>query len=157
MANPQDHVYQEFLNYSWEDCTEYQKYLKELQQSEVAEAELSQLIDQAKSFFFCQKTGHILNLEEFEDWKLHNDDKEESKSEKDTNRLVESDTSVSTNNVETKVGDDDDPPYSSNYHNLIELIMSGKPVPGIKPIPDVVLKDQGSISHQSQRTKPWER
>ena len=36
-----------------------------------------QLIDQAKSFFFCSKTGHIFNLDDYEQWKLHSnvDDK----------------------------------------------------------------------------------
>ena len=35
--------------------------------------------------------------------------------------------------------------------------MLGKPIPGIKQIPDTVLTDQGSTASASQRTKPWEK
>ena len=107
------------------------------------------MINQAKSFFFCYKTGNIINLDDFEDWKLHNEDK--FKKDKQIEELGTSE-STSTNNQS-----DSDPPYSSNYQELVGLLMLGKPIPGIKQIPDTVLTDQGSTASASQRTKPWEK
>ncbi|KAI5965769.1 uncharacterized protein KGF55_001132 [Candida pseudojiufengensis] len=158
MSNPQEEVYKQYLNYDWDSNNEFQKGLSKIlesykeslkeqnQQPTISSLDQTQLINQAKSFFFCQQTGHILNLEDFEDWKIHNGDK--FKKDNKIEEIEEFEDSTTTN---------DDPPYSSNYQNLAELIMSGKPVPGIKDIPDTVLTDQGSESQKQQRVKPWEK
>jgi hypothetical protein len=39
---------------------------------------------------------------------------------------------------------------------VIELITSGKPVPGIKEIPDVILEAPKDAVTLPQRKKPWE-
>jgi Family of unknown function (DUF5572) len=52
--------------------------------------------------------------------------------------------------------DDNDGP-SLSYAELVELIQSGKPVPGIKDIPDTVLTGEGSTSVAVKRRKPWEK
>ena len=39
----------------------------------------------------------------------------------------------------------------------MELIKSGKPIPGIKEVPDTVLEGQGTEATQRKRRKPWER
>ncbi|CAK9441004.1 uncharacterized protein LODBEIA_P48730 [Lodderomyces beijingensis] len=177
-TNPQESVYIEFLNYDWDQSADFQKYLKELGQAEVPSSDTTQLLDQAKSFFFCQETGHILSLDEYEEWKLHNGDKYDEKAKiieldagADSGAETGANTGASTETGAVESGGDigteiekrsnaqqieDDAPYSSNYHNLIELIMTGQPVPGVKEIPDTVLKDQGSSSVKPQRSKPWE-
>lgn len=185
MSNPQEQVYIEFLNYDWEKSEDFQKHLKELglaagvTSNSTSAADSNQLIEQAKSFFFCQETGHILSLDDYEDWKLHNGDKydrnakiieiaedEDLKSNNDKASKETSSSARATNIEESgqanssngdENGEDGEPPYSSNYQNLVELIMTGKPVPGIKEIPDTVLRDQGSVSHEQQRKKPWEQ
>ena len=81
---------------------------------------------------------------------MHNGDK--FKKDKQIEELGTSESSTSTNNQ-----NDSDPPYSSNYQELVGLLMLGKPIPGIKQIPDTVLTDQGSTASASQRTKPWEK
>ena len=49
-----------------------------------------------------------------------------------------------------------EPPRLS-YQEVVELIQSGKPIPGIKQIPDTVLDGQGTQSSQPRRRKPWEK
>lgn len=45
-----------------------------------------------------------------------------------------------------------------SYNEIVDLILQGKPVPGIKTIPDTVLGDEASsISKAPQRKKPWEK
>lgn len=87
-------------------------------------------------------------MDDYNEWKLHNGDKY-NKNKKITEITDDSEDQV--NNA-----DSDEPPYSSNYQKLVELIVSGKPVPGIKQIPDTVVPDQSSKPEAKQRLKPWE-
>lgn len=47
-------------------------------------------------------------------------------------------------------------PPPASFAEICELIAAGKPIPGIKDIPDTVLEGQGTQSHARQRKKPWE-
>lgn len=47
-------------------------------------------------------------------------------------------------------------PYPTSFAHVVELITSGKPIPGIKEIPDTVLVGQETKSNHEKRKKPWE-
>ena len=47
-------------------------------------------------------------------------------------------------------------PYPLSFSNIVDLITSGQPVPGVKDIPNTVLDGQASRAIQPQRRKPWE-
>lgn len=47
-------------------------------------------------------------------------------------------------------------PPPASFAEICELIAAGKPIPGIKDIPDTVLEGQGTQSQASKRKKPWE-
>ncbi|EAZ63954.1 hypothetical protein PICST_38186 [Scheffersomyces stipitis CBS 6054] len=191
MANPQEEVYKEFLNYDWESFSEFQTGLQEILDSHlntlkeqdasikaIPALDRQQLTDQAKSFFFCSHTGNILNLDDFQQWRFHNGDKfdKKKKIQEITDTEIEQDEEQKTganeeaeqeqelkHNSETiqqtheTEHSTEDPPYSSNYQHLVELIVSGKPVPGIKDIPDTVLSEKKSDAIATQRVKPWEK
>ncbi|KAK6464238.1 hypothetical protein DFJ63DRAFT_333816 [Scheffersomyces coipomensis] len=166
-TNPQEEVYKEYLNYDWNSFSDFQdgvkqildNYLDNLKESNpstisIPALDQQQLIEQAKSFYYCSHTGNILNIDDYTQWKLHNGDKYD-KNKKITE--IEEDVKPSEEPEATTDNASSDPPYSSNYQELVELIVSGKPVPGIKHIPDTVLSDQSSTSKASQRVKPWEK
>jgi hypothetical protein len=48
-------------------------------------------------------------------------------------------------------------PYPTSFAHIVELITSGKPVPGIKEIPPTVLEGQGTEPSKPKRKKPWEK
>lgn len=48
-------------------------------------------------------------------------------------------------------------PHPKAFLEIVQLIQSGEPIPGIKDIPDTVLLGQGSIPSLSRRKKPWEK
>lgn len=50
-----------------------------------------------------------------------------------------------------------EPQYPTSFQDIIELIQSGKSIPGIRDIPDTVLVDQGTQARQGRRQKPWEK
>lgn len=155
MEVSQDEVHNKFLNYDWDSFTEFQDGLKEILDNylsslkerdplatSIPPAEKQQLIDQAKLFFFCSHTGHILNLDDFYAWKRNNGGK--------ITEIKDDETPADSENPE-------ETPYSSNYQHVVEMIVSGKPVPGIKEIPDTVLPEQSSVPKATQRRKPWEK
>lgn len=157
----QEEVYKEYLNYDWDSFDDFQlglqeilsNYLELLKERDalataIPPGERALLIDQAKSFFFCSQTGHILNLDDFEQWKRDGGYKFDKSTK--ISEIKEDDNPTTTTTA-------NETPYSSNYQELVELIVSGKPVPGIKDIPDTVLSDQKSESKASQRLKPWEK
>ncbi|KAK6200150.1 uncharacterized protein RJT21DRAFT_121045 [Scheffersomyces amazonensis] len=163
-TNPQEEVYKEFLNYDWDSFSDFQdglkqildNYLDNLKEQDASITSIpaldkQQLIDQAKSFFYCSHSGNILNLDDYLQWKLHNGDKY------DKNKKITELDSAEDESLQQSSSSSSDPPYSSNYQELVELIISGKPVPGIKQIPDTVLTEESSKSQASQRVKPWEK
>ena len=48
-------------------------------------------------------------------------------------------------------------PYPTSFAHIVELITSGKPIPGIKDVPETVLSGQETQSKCERRRKPWER
>ncbi|CUM62986.1 uncharacterized protein PRCAT00000547001 [Priceomyces carsonii] len=165
MSGTQEDIYKEYLNYDWDSFREFQdglreildNYLKNLQENDATISSISphdkqQLIDQAKSFFYCSNSGNIMNLDEFKAWEKENGDK--YRRSKQIVELEEPDQIQSSNDTENM---ESTAPYSSNYHELVERIITGKEIPGIKQIPDTVLPEKSSQSHAKLRVKPWEQ
>lgn len=153
----QEEVYVNFLNYDWNNFPEYQEGLNEIilnyrenlreqdPTATILALDLQQLTDQAKVFFFCLKNDQIIELEEYRAWERQWGDR--YRKLKKIEEIQPEELSASTQ---------DEQPYSSNYQNVVELILAGKEVPGIKQIPDTVLLDQKSTAQVQQRKKPWE-
>ncbi|MCH0628685.1 hypothetical protein JNB11_01690 [Kocuria palustris] len=153
----QEEVYVNFLNYDWNNFPEYQEGLNEIllnyrenlreqdPTATILALDLQQLTDQAKVFFFCLKNDQIIELEEYRAWERQWGDR--YRKLKKIEEIQPEEPSTSTQ---------DEQPYSSNYQNVVELILAGKEVPGIKQIPDTVLLDQKSTAQVQQRKKPWE-
>lgn len=64
---------------------------------------------------------------------------------------------ASRNGIDTTLGDMKPPaPYPTSFSQIVELITSGEPIPGIKEVSDTVLEGQASQSTTVKRKKPWE-
>jgi hypothetical protein len=48
-------------------------------------------------------------------------------------------------------------PYPPTFAEIVSLITSGAPIPGIKDIPPTLLTDQATKPSASRRRKPWEK
>jgi hypothetical protein len=48
-------------------------------------------------------------------------------------------------------------PYPPTFAEIVELITSGKPIPGIKDIPPTLLTSQATKPTASKRRKPWDK
>lgn len=187
MSNPQEHIYIDYLNYDWNAFLEFQEGLKEILDgylqnlkeqdpsiTSIPAVDRQQLVDQAKSFFYCKETGNIINLDDYLQWKYHNgskydrnqkiseitDDSIEKVAEIEPAQKISDEPALKGTEeptVSKEATDSNAPPYSSNYQELVELIISGKPVPGTKDIPDTVFTEKSSKSQAKPRVKPWEK
>lgn len=64
---------------------------------------------------------------------------------------------TSRSGIDTTIGDIEPPaPYPTSFSEIVELITSGEPIPGIKEVPDTVLEGQSSQPTTVKRKKPWE-
>jgi hypothetical protein len=61
-----------------------------------------------------------------------------------------------TGAVAPGAAEDVDAPYPKSFAEMVELITLGKPIPGIKEIPDTVLAEPENPGVQGRR-KPWEK
>jgi hypothetical protein len=52
---------------------------------------------------------------------------------------------------------DQTPPYPTPFAEIVALITSGTPIPGIRDIPPTVLPEKASQPAASKRRKPWEK
>jgi hypothetical protein len=48
-------------------------------------------------------------------------------------------------------------PYPPTFAEIVELITTGAPIPGIKDIPPTLLTSQATEPKASKRRKPWEK
>ena len=48
-------------------------------------------------------------------------------------------------------------PTPASFAEICQLIAEGKPIPGIKEIPDTILEGQATESVATKRRKPWEK
>lgn len=173
----QEEVYREFQDFDWASLPDFQEGLSEilaghllsLQEQDplvtsIPAADQQQLIDQAKLFFFCSHTGHILNLDDFYAWKRNNgakitllpEEAPEAAAKVSVPETAPATAPAAAPTQSTTGTAALETPYSSNYQQLVELIVSGQPIPGIKQIPDTVLLDKKSESQAKARPKPWE-
>lgn len=135
--------FQKFSDYDFNADSLFLSGLSTLQQS--VPVLTPELEFQAKTFFFQRKFGISIDREAYENWKSKS-----SAASLETSNLAESTVGDESNNTS-------DEKYPSKYAEIVELIMSGKPIPGIIEVPDTVLgKDAASVSSSERRKKPWE-
>ena len=48
-------------------------------------------------------------------------------------------------------------PYPTSFDQIVELISTGQPIPGIRDVPGTVLEGQASQTTKERRRKPWEK
>lgn len=66
--------------------------------------------------------------------------------------------SASRHSIDNALGDVEPPaPYPTSVSQIVEMITSGEPIPGIREVPDTVLEGQASQPTATNRKKPWEK
>jgi hypothetical protein len=96
----------------------------------------------------CRKYGTNVDFDAYKAYRAQNN----SHASKDLSSMI---SSKDVTGQADATAPNDGPKMS--YQEIVDLIQSGKPVPGIKDIPTTVLEGQGTAATQSRRRKPWEK
>jgi hypothetical protein len=119
----------EFHQYPWSDDPDFLAGLEQIQSFANND---SQIVLKAKQFFYRKKLGIDIDLAEYQKWLEPAGESVEVTSESQTDSNL-------------------------TYEQIVELIVAGKPIPGVKQIPDTILGTVASSnSKAAPRKKPWE-
>ncbi|KNE64851.1 hypothetical protein AMAG_10186 [Allomyces macrogynus ATCC 38327] len=59
--------------------------------------------------------------------------------------------------ADTNTTPNDEPAYPATFAEIVKLVSEGKPVPGIRDIPDVLNMAPPAVSRMAAPRKPWEQ
>lgn len=152
------YLFHQLDNYPWDDDQEFQGGLKSITGSTEDQAQLDHLTLRAKCFYYARKSGTKVDFEGYKRWV------EGGREDGQTNGLGSQPAGeapavqpIESQTVSTGSGAMGDAPKPASFAEICDLIAEGKPIPGIKDIPDTVLEGQSTASQAQKRTKPWEK
>lgn len=148
----QSRVFKRVRDHDWEQNTEFQSGLRTILQSANPDQH-ENLTSRAKCFYFRRITQTPIDHAEYQKWLASNQTTEECN---DPEGRDKPEIALDADNLRRSGGSEEDAPYPKSFAEVIELITSGKPVPGIKEIPDVILEAPKDAVTLPQRKKPWE-
>lgn len=152
------YLYSQLDTYPWDDDQEFQGGLRAILGSTQNQEQLQHLTLRAKCYYFARKSGTKVDFEGYKQWvEGGRETGHLDGSEKDQTQGTQAEQQVEQNQQQTGSGGMGEAPKPASFAEICELIAEGKPIPGIKDIPDTVLEGQSSESQAAQRKKPWEK
>jgi hypothetical protein len=152
------YLFHQLDNYPWDDDQEFQGGLKSITGSAQDQAQLEHLTLRAKCFYYARKSGTKVDFEGYKRWV--DGGRETGPANGLGSQPMEEAPAVQpvgSQNTGTSSGAMGDAPKPASFAEICDLIAEGKPIPGIKDIPDTVLEGQSTASQATKRTKPWEK
>jgi hypothetical protein len=118
--------------------------------SATSPSQIQSLTLRARCFYYSRK--HSIPVD-FEAYKTHCLKNDPNSAENLPNPSVYPTASAAS----TVPKSEDNPPYPTSFAEVVALITTGAPIPGIKEIPPTVLSEQATKPSVNKRRKPWER
>lgn len=183
--SPQEQrLFEQVETYPWETDQEFQMGLRSILGGQAPTPQTYDIGLRARCFFFARKNGQQVDFQKYKDWHYTRaasmaaqgrttsapqaDDQTQGivpvdgqtsnvngSSDQDSASLADILARASQNAAVSNGPDDGGAKLS--YAEIVEMIQSGKEIPGIKQIPSTILQGQGSSASQSRRKKPWEK
>lgn len=156
-------LYNQLDAYPWSADEEFQGGLRAILGSVQDPAQIAHLTLRAKCYYFARKFGTPVDFDGYRHWI-------ETRTTNGTggggvyDELVEGQFFLSpASQVEGGaaegggMGGMASAPKPASFAEICALIQEGKPIPGIKEIPDTILEGQASDASVEKRRKPWEK
>ncbi|TVY22661.1 hypothetical protein LHYA1_G008363 [Lachnellula hyalina] len=161
-------IFRQLETYPWDKDKEFQGGLSAILGPNPSPSQLEDLTLRAQCFYLSRKRSTPID---FDAYKTYLSTKQPptpiSNSKEPPTQTARQTTSE---NIPPSTTEDDmsitktppaqpngDAPYPPTFKQIVELIQSGAPIPGIMDIPDTVLTGQGSTPQAPKRRKPWEK
>jgi len=173
-------IYKDLERYPWSQDSTFLAGLASILSSQPTDTDIAQLellALQVRCFYYNRQNNVSADPTAYEAWRGEQDPLNLSEllpgqhtqspvapSNGNLPIISQSETNVTAS---TGMGEHSDPgtpastteedPQPASFADIVALIQSGQPIPGIRDIPDTVLTGQGSESTQAPRRKPWEQ
>ena len=146
-------VFRQLDSYPWSEDDEFQGGLKAILGSVQDPQQVGHLTLRAKCYYYARKAGTPVDFDGYKSWVEQQGNQGEANGAEDGRSIL---NSVPPAQAEAS-GGMGDAPKPASFAEICEMIAEGKPIPGIKDIPDTILEGQASESKSDERKKPWER
>lgn len=134
-------VFHQLDSYPWDEDQEFQGGLQAILGSVQDPQQVEHLTLRAKCYYYARKAGATVDFDGYKNW-------------------VESRRAggaTGTSQSEQAAGGMGGAPKPASFAEICDMIAEGKPIPGIKDIPDTILEGQASEQQAQGRKKPWEK
>lgn len=140
--------------YPWHQDEEFQGGLRAILGSVPDPQQAEHLTLRAKCYYFARKDGQPVDFNGYKHWVESH--RQGGNAVQDTVNGDALNSHVDTEEEQSS-GGMGEAPKPASFAEICELIAKGKPIPGIKDIPDTILEGQASESQTEKRKKPWEK
>ncbi|KEQ98835.1 hypothetical protein AUEXF2481DRAFT_1667 [Aureobasidium subglaciale EXF-2481] len=137
-------VFQRLDGYDWDHDNEFQAALSSILRSASTPEQTAHLTVRARCYYYTRKFRTPVNFEAYQQWLQSQND-----SDPEPQPAASSEVAHPPSMGEA--------PPPASFAEICALIAEGKPIPGIKDIPDTVLEGQGTQAQAPRRKKPWEK
>ena len=151
--------------YPWSTDQEFQSGLQSILSQTLSPEQSEHLTLRARCFYYGRKFGVSLDFAAYKLWRAQRHTSNtfpNGTSSPSTPNATTTSSSVLERNATPGHKSASDPteppaPYPTTFSQIVELISTDQPIPGIKEVPDTVLEGQASQSIMGSRRKPWEK
>ncbi|CZT19695.1 uncharacterized protein RCC_05547 [Ramularia collo-cygni] len=145
-------LFQQLDNYPWAEDQEFQGGLRAILGSVQDPQQVEHLTLRAKCYYYARKAGAAVDFDGYKNWV---ESQRQEGAADNTNYGTNGETASSQ--AEQADGGMGDAPKPASFAEICDMIAEGKPIPGIKDIPDTILEGQASDQQAQGRKKPWEK
>lgn len=139
--------------YPWHEDEEFLGGLRAILGPVQDPQQVQHLTLRAKCYYFSRKAGAPVDFNGYKNWVEGGHGVATDTLAQNGDEALQNKATVASNAEDGGMGD---APKPASFAEICEMIAEGKPIPGIKDIPDTVLEGQASQSQAESRKKPWE-
>ena len=154
------YLYHQLDEYPWSEDQEFQGGLRAILGSVQDPAQVEHLTLRAKCYYYARKAGTTVDFDGYKHWvETQRGDARPTNGLNAGSNVLNDEPAVAVESDADAGGSGGigDAPKPASFAEICDMIAEGKPIPGIKDIPDTILEGQASESQAVRRKKPWEK
>ncbi|KAF2221478.1 hypothetical protein BDZ85DRAFT_17717 [Elsinoe ampelina] len=156
-ALPGENLYEQVESYDWVNDQEFQGGLKAILGSATSPEQVAHLSLRARCFYYSRKFGTKVDFDGYQAWRNAQSVVSNGDSTVTDAPAGADHTTVAESETDAAPAAHGNAPTPASFAEICQLIAEGKPIPGIKEIPDTVLEGSATAATKPKRRKPWEK